>query len=248
MKKLSVIIPGILYASFAFGYITENVPNRCGSAYSRMEAKFQINEYTCASGYFLPANAIACVACPFGYTCSGGTYIFNTTESQGLMKTATPRIQNENNTCAANFPHNLFAVFELTEITCNPGQYLPADEMACVQCPANSYCTGGTYTLNSNVPQGVVSCASGLFAPTGMWELAQCGHTLHLGDDVIYLRSVKKTSPALNIDMDKDGVADYFANITTTETPMNANTTRKLKLYFNGQTYFVHDDTVNVGN
>jgi uncharacterized repeat protein (TIGR02543 family) len=131
--------------------------------------------------------------------------------------------------------------------TCNAGYYLPMNANACTICPANSYCAGGTYEFSSTVPQGVVSCATGLLSPTGMWEVAQCGRRLHFGDNVIYLRATKKTVHAMNFDLDHDGVADYFANMTTIDTPAHAGTNRRLKVYFGGQVYFVYDDTVNPG-
>ena len=45
---------------------------------------FDRASYTCAAGYYLPADAIECVACLPGATCAGGTYTFNETSDQGL--------------------------------------------------------------------------------------------------------------------------------------------------------------------
>ena len=63
---------------------------------------------------------------------------------------------------------------------------------------------------------------------------------------MVYLRSVKKTTPSLNIDIDNDGVADFFGNMTTSDVVMNANTDKKLKVQYGGQTSSVYDDTVAV--
>ena len=40
--------------------------------------------YTCAPGTYLPANATACVTCPAGSYCEGGTFDFNSDKAQGI--------------------------------------------------------------------------------------------------------------------------------------------------------------------
>ena len=61
-----------------------NITNGCNGSY-RFAPVFQINSYTCQSGYFLPANTEGCQPCPTGATCSGGTFTFNTTTAQGIV-------------------------------------------------------------------------------------------------------------------------------------------------------------------
>ena len=51
--------------------------------------QFTPNSYTCSSGQYLPANAIACVACLSGATCAGGTYTFNESVDQGISCSGT---------------------------------------------------------------------------------------------------------------------------------------------------------------
>ena len=46
--------------------------------------QFQPASYTCATGYYLPADAIACAECLPGATCAGGTYTYNATSDQGI--------------------------------------------------------------------------------------------------------------------------------------------------------------------
>ena len=116
----------------------------------------------------------------------------------------------------------------------------------CVVCPENSYCVGGTYTFNETMTQGIVACASGLYAPVGMWETAQCGRILHIGENVVYLRATKKTSPALHVDVDLDGIADYFGNVTTADVPMHAGNVHSLKVSKDGIVYSIYDDTITV--
>lgn len=244
MKKISAFLLLFLFVNFAFadGYITGNISGGCLN-YGDLNAVFELNQHTCLSGYYLPANYDGCVACPSDAICNGGTFTFNETMAQGIVYTTIT--QNISHGCAINIiPSG--AIFEINQHTCTPGYYLPANTDGCVGCPENSYCAGGTYTFNETTAQGIVACAAGLFAPTGMWEVAQCGRILHVGDEVVYLRATKKTLHAVHVDVNNDGIADFFGNMTTADVPMHAGTTRKLKVQFGGQTYSVYDDTVTV--
>lgn len=139
---------------------------------------------------------------------------------------------------------HLVAVYTPNVHTCSPGYYMPANTDGCVICPTNSYCSGGTFTFNETVTQGIDVCPVGTVAPTGMWELSQCGRTLHVGGNTIYLRRSNRTTPSLHFDMDGDGVADLYANVTTDDTVMNRNSSQKLKLQVGNTTYSVCDDTI----
>ena len=131
-----------------------------------------------------------------------------------------------------------------TSIPCNAGYYLPAGEQECAQCLINSYCVGGQYEYSDVTNQGIQSCSANLRSPAGSWEQAQCGRILHIGDNIVYLRSVKKTTPSLNVML--DGTV-FYGNMTTNDVVMHSGTERKLKLQFNNTTYSVYDDTVEVG-
>jgi hypothetical protein len=128
---------------------------------------------------------------------------------------------------------------------CDSGTYFPTIIDGCVACPENNYCPGGEYTYNG-VDQGIIACPVGLYAPMGMSSLTQCGRILHIGDNIVYLHSTKKTTPALHVDIDQDGTADFFGNMTTLDVPMTRGTERKLKLQYDGVTYSVYDDSVDL--
>ena len=145
---------------------------------------------------------------------------------------------------AASGTVNLVPRFELATYVCDPGYYLPADAEGCIVCPMNSYCVGGAFQYNETTDQGISECPNSWYSPAGMHELASCGRILHIGDNVVYLRSVKKTTPALHV---KVGDDIFYGNMTTTDVSMHSDTERKLKLQYGGQTYSVYDDTVDVG-
>ena len=136
------------------------------------------------------------------------------------------------------------AVFEPTEYDCAPGFFLGANETLCTVCPENNYCPGGKYVFSETVIQGINPCPDGLVAPAGMFEVAQCGRRFHVDGAVLYLRKTNKTKPSLLFDMDGDGRADFYANLTTADTAMNKDTDKKLKVSVDGVVYSVYDDTI----
>lgn len=151
-----------------------------------------------------------------------------------------------NNTGVYADEFEMIPIWEDSVYTCERGYFLPKLSEVCAMCPENSYCPGGEYTYSETADTGLNACPDGYVAPDGMWELAQCGRKFHVGDGVLYLRTVKQTTYALSVDVDGDGVADFFANLSTTDVPINKNSTRKMKVRMNDTVYFVHDDTVNV--
>jgi len=211
----------------------------CASNYGhKIYSVWQAIPYTCASGQFLPAASTTCAACPADYSCSGGTFYFNAKNNQGLSNQTT-FTNNLTNVCATNAPHGFIATYEINSYNCATGYYLPADEIECTICPTDSICSGGTYTYNATIDQGIQSCANGTFAPTGS---AVCyPHILHVGDSNVYLKSTKQTTPSLNIKIGND---IFYANMTTTQTKMNKDSTH----YFRAKTadniyYYICDDT-----
>lgn len=127
----------------------------CGTAgYHRIYAVPK--SFTCASGYFLPANANTCYACPSGYTCNGGTFYFNAKLAQGITKTQSNTYisTTATNACAANtVPGRVYAIPK--SFTCASGYFLPANANTCYACPTGYTCNGGTFYFSSKLAQGI---------------------------------------------------------------------------------------------
>lgn len=136
-------------------------------------------------------------------------------------------------------------VYVDTVFDCERGYYLPKLTEECTRCTENHYCPGGQYNYSDTLDVGITACPSGTFARAGMWEAAQCGRKLHVGDVVLYLRSMRKTAPALYFDLDRDGVADYFANMTPVDVAMNSDTNKKLKVSYGNNLFSVYDDSID---
>ena len=109
-----------------------------------------------------------------------------------------------------------------------------------VDCMKGKVCTdtdAGYYSPEGATTQ--TACASGTYSPTGS---AVCyPHILHVGDSNVYLKSIKQTTPSLNIKIGND---IFYANMTTTQTKMNKDSTH----YFRAKTadniyYYICDDT-----
>ena len=102
------------------------------------------------------------------------------------------------------------------------------------------------YEYSGNGPRN--QCPAGLTTigyGNGADEENDCGRVLHVGDNILYLRSNKKTTPALNFDINGDGVPDLYGNMSTTDLPMSDGLIRKLMLRYNDQTYYACDESVS---
>jgi hypothetical protein len=164
---LFLIIP---ISAFADQLLMSNVPNGCSSSLNTdtaLLATFTRNQYQCSSGYYVPANHDGCVVCPDVYDCNGGTFTFNEEYDQG-NKFKVQVTENIKNGCKTDFLKafyfnnvaNITATFTPNIHNCSAGYYLPANIDECRQCPANSYCGGGTYTFNETTNQGITPCPS----------------------------------------------------------------------------------------
>ena len=53
------------------------------SGTATITATWSVKSYSCNAGYYLPAGATSCSKCECGYACSGGTYSYNASTTQG---------------------------------------------------------------------------------------------------------------------------------------------------------------------
>ena len=127
-----------------------------------------------------------------------------------------------------------------------------------IACPAGAYlaaandteCTDvgvGYWAAQSFITQGNAGirnkCASGLTTigfGAGADEAADCGRVLNIGGEKIYLRSVKKTDLALNVNIDG---TTYYGNMSTEDKFMSAGIEKSLKLNIDGTIYSIYDDS-----
>ena len=232
MNKLKIFLPlfFITVPAFADDLV-------CESGMDELYAIFTPKSVNCDSNQFLPANSVSCATCPDGFSCTGGDLVFNEHETSGIDLSHN-LMRDVSNVCATNFSSELYATWRPKSITCNAGEYLPMNSVLCASCSQNNYCLGGTYTFNETENQGIEPCQDGTFSPGGTSYCYE--HILHIGNDVVYLKSTKLTTPSLNIGMD-DGI--FYANMTTTPTPMNSATEHYLKIEYGGVIYYVCDDT-----
>ena len=221
MKKILFVFIG-LYSSNAFAYYTETIQNQCGVIDNNLIAVFTPIPYTCPSGEFLPAYTLGCEPCPDDFICSGGTYNFSDNTHQGATLSSNYIKHDMTNMCATNILHELIAIFTPNVHTCTPGYYLPANIDVCTICPQNSFCSGGTFTFNETLDQGIFP------------------HILHVGNDIIYLKSEKQTTPSLNIKIGNDV---FYAHMTQNQTYMNNASEHYLKIQYDNNLYYVCDDT-----
>lgn len=108
---------------------------------------------------------------------------------------------------------------------------------------AGNWCAGGTVAQTATLAR--TACATGLTTigyGTGADEAGDCGHKFHAGDGVLYLRSVKKTTPSLNV---KIGGTTFYGNMSTSVKNMSDGVSKKLKVKNGNTTYHVYDDSVN---
>ena len=116
MKKLLIIFL-IIISTPAMALYTNDIQNMCGLTDVNIYAVFEPISYTCGAGYFLPANTPGCQPCPAGFVCSGGTFAFNPTCSQGATK-PTQITHNATRACSVDLT-DFAAVFERATINLN---------------------------------------------------------------------------------------------------------------------------------
>jgi len=187
----------------------------------------------CLAGRYLPAFETSCAVCPENNYCPGGAYDRNYEEPQGLVPCLNGQVSAAGSSEASDC--------HVVDIICPAGKYLPAHATDCEICSENNYCTGGVFYYPRAANQGITPCADGLVAPEGTKAANLCGKIMHIGEDVLYLTSERQTMPALAVKL--NGKV-YYAKMTNGAVPINGTTSTYLETIVDGNTYTIHDNTV----
>jgi hypothetical protein len=103
------------------------------------------------------------------------------------------------------------------QINCGAGTYLAtANGTTCTDVGAGYWAAGGVVNYGSTSTR--TACATGLTTVGyghGADELADCGRKLHVGNYVLYSKTVKPTTPAINIQPANDSV--YYVGVSDTD-------------------------------
>ncbi len=102
---------------------------------------------------------------------SGGSILFNTTTTTATIPAYIIKDNVGNQT---NCPARTANVYVSKTVYCGGGYYLPANSQTCTQCPANSWCPGGTYNTYQASAQGKNSCSSGYSSSAGSSSRGSC--------------------------------------------------------------------------
>ena len=159
--------------------------------------------------------------------CTGNTY-----SAGGMVKSCTSCNRDYTISGMALTDHDSASD---CKITCSGGEYVPTAGDGCVNVGVGYWGAGGTVSQTSTL--GRNACASGLTtigSGLGADEAGDCGRVLNVGDEKIYLRSTKKTTPSLNISINGDV---FYGNMSTA-------TKGSLRINSGGTTYSVYDDSM----
>ena len=126
---------------------------------------------TCTAGTYLKKNESSCTQCPANSYCGGGTYGFSSNTDQGITGCPSGMSSSAGSSLKTH-----------CKVACSAGNYLKKNESSCRQCPANSYCAGGTYNFNETTDQGITGCPSGMTSTAGSDEKADCKVTCTAGN------------------------------------------------------------------
>ncbi len=103
----------------AFATYNTDILEACSADFAHtLIAFYKPNTYTCSAGNYLPAKSITCSVCPSGYTCVGGSYVFNPKSAQGLVYKSA-MTQKAENACSNNLSHDLIAIYTPNKIQLN---------------------------------------------------------------------------------------------------------------------------------
>ncbi len=161
----------------------------------------------------------------------GASYCYIDEDANSYGMTGTSKngcyVRRENLTCDGGYYNKTFAESS-TATQMNSGKTLAtAKEKACTDVESGYWSAADELTRTA-CATGLVTCGAGKCAN----EAADCGRILHAGAEQIYLRSVARTKPALNV---KIGNQTFFGALSTSYSS-------KLKVKNDGTTYSVVND------
>ena len=121
-------------------------------------AQFEINTYECGSGYYLPADGIACASCTAGNVClgyqemnGGSPYEYNEDDAQGIVSCAEIGGSNEwTSDAGAGFDENMVPECYLPQTCPTISATTACDPHAATCAYTNDAVTTGHYTLDGN--------------------------------------------------------------------------------------------------
>ena len=152
-------------------------------------------------------------ACTGTSVCSNGTY--SDQKASSCTACTTAKGYTNSGTTAASH-----AGAASCKVTCGAGQYVASAGAGCVNVGVDTTTNTGYWGAGGTVSQTATlarnKCDTGLITTgsgTGANEAADCGRKLHAGDNVIYLRSESRTTPALRV---KVGDKTFFGALSTT--------------------------------
>ena len=173
-----------------------------------------------------------CQICPDNTYSLGGNVTPSEDKGTEYLTSCTACLDNYTTTGDALTDHDSASD---CKITCSGGEYVPTAGDGCVNVGVGYWGAGGTVSQTSTL--GRNECASGLTTigfGLGANEAGDCGRVLNIGDEKIYLRSTKKTTPSLNISINGDV---FYGNMSTA-------TKGSLRINSGGTTYSVYDDSM----
>ena len=214
------------------------------SADKTLTAKWTIkSDINVPAGYYLPMGTDIPVACRKGYYCEGdGSVEFNENKDQGI-KSCPPNYYTDGIGASVKAD---------CKISCPGGYYLAEyGDTECTIAGVGNWIPASTYSWDNELgavnecPEGETTIGYGL----GADEEADCGRKFHVGANILYLRSVKKTTPSLNVKMGNKtyygNMSEYTSGMTKADAKMSVDATDVLRITdsLTDKEYFVVDDS-----
>ena len=180
-----------------------------------------VSESACvktSSGYYSSAGAISQIKATAGYYAAAGsckqTACSGRTKYSGAGASSCKTVSTGYYTTGCNSSGNI----------CTSQS----------KCGTSNYCVSG---VQKACPAGWVTIGYG----AGANEEGDCGRILHVDEEKLYLRSVPKTEHSLHV---KVGGDTFYGNMGTSSKVISKGATKKLRVKYNGTTYYVYDDSI----